>query len=256
MKLLNPLPNAELRRYPLGAIMQGFGEHPELYDRVLQKKGHNGIDIATYYGDAVVAAHDGVVVHDGWRGGYGFDIELYNEGLKIRTNYAHLLKDPPVKIGDEVKVGQIIGYEGNSGFVVSGGTPYWNWFASPDKRGTHLHFGLQTNVEKGAFPGNQTYFPDSKVTISTPAAQGIDGWVDSLPYLINDIEPDMLTKEQIVMLSRLVWHREPDPQMFAMEGKELNFLLDEWYKAKEFPYYDDVYRTVKKVEHAVRNGEL
>ena len=45
-----------------------------------------------------------------------------------------------LKVGDIIKVGQAIGLEGNTGFVVSGKTAYWG--DAPNQIGTHLHFGV------------------------------------------------------------------------------------------------------------------
>lgn len=52
-----------------------------------------------------------------------------------------------MKPGQRVVQGQLLGYEGNTGFVISGGTQYWG--DAPAGKGTHLHFGLYELVNDG-----------------------------------------------------------------------------------------------------------
>lgn len=58
---------------------------------------------------------------------------------RICTVYCHL-DEIAVEPGQVVKQGDLLGYEGNTGFVVSGGTQYWG--DAPAGKGVHLHFGL------------------------------------------------------------------------------------------------------------------
>lgn len=70
--------------------------------------------------------------------GYGKYIRITTKGGNEWT-YGHLSRID-VKIGQEVTEGEQVGLMGNTGFVVSGATPYWehNPYA-----GTHLHLGLR-----------------------------------------------------------------------------------------------------------------
>lgn len=87
-------------------------------------KFHNGIDIAVEYGAPIRASLDGIVTASGDNGRYA-----YGKWLAIRhingltTLYAHF-SAKNVVIGENVRQGQIIGYEGSTGFVT----------------GPHLHF--------------------------------------------------------------------------------------------------------------------
>ena len=58
---------------------------------------------------------------------------------RVCTVYCHL-DEIAVEPGQVVKQGDLLGYEGNTGFVVSGGTQYWG--DAPAGKGVHLHFGL------------------------------------------------------------------------------------------------------------------
>lgn len=83
---------------------------------------HSGIDIALKVGDPIHAAFDGVVRLAKYNGGYGNCIVIrhYNN---LETLYGHLSKIN-VKVGQEVKAGDVIGLGGNTG----------------RSTGPHLHF--------------------------------------------------------------------------------------------------------------------
>ena len=81
---------------------------------------HNGIDIVAPYGTPVKASGAGTVVYIGWNYADGADpawivIIAHSEGLQ--TWYAHMQPRYPggIHAGSEVKGGQVIGYEGNTG---------------------------------------------------------------------------------------------------------------------------------------------
>src|SRR3990170_4850116 len=110
---------------------------------------HDGIDIATYCGDTVSAAHAGTVLYAGRRSeGYlGFDgppdafydlaakrklstaaypiVVVVDDGNGYRSIYVHLSRALVTK-GDHVEAGQRIGREGATG----------------NATGCHLHYGL------------------------------------------------------------------------------------------------------------------
>ncbi len=83
---------------------------------------HSGIDIALNVGDPIHVAFDGVVRLAKYNGGYGNCIVIrhYNN---LETLYGHLSKIN-VKVGQEVKAGDVIGLGGNTG----------------RSTGPHLHF--------------------------------------------------------------------------------------------------------------------
>ncbi len=81
---------------------------------------HNGIDIARQCGSPVVAAGDGTVAYVGFNWADGPDpawmVVVAHSGRLI-TWYAHLRPDAPdgIAVGAQVKAGQLIGWEGNTG---------------------------------------------------------------------------------------------------------------------------------------------
>ncbi|MFA7081453.1 MAG: peptidoglycan DD-metalloendopeptidase family protein [Bacteroidales bacterium] len=86
------------------------------------ERPHGGIDFALNTGEPIYSVFDGVVRVAQVNGGYG-NMILVRHFNNLETLYAHLSK-MIVKVGQEVKAGDIIGYSGNTGFST----------------GPHLHF--------------------------------------------------------------------------------------------------------------------
>ena len=113
--------------WPLGGVLtQGYGY--TAYSKKLYKGGfHNGIDIASSYGEPILAARDGVVSAIGNCGRYAYGKWIaikHDNGLT--TLYAHFSGYGSYKVGDSIKSEAIIGYEGSTGYST----------------GAHLHFGV------------------------------------------------------------------------------------------------------------------
>ncbi len=94
---------------------------------------HSGIDIAGRNWAPIKASNSGKVMYSGWYGGYGKVVIIEHGKYKLRhaskntsTLYAHLAKTV-VKVGQVVKKGDIVGYEGSTGYST----------------GPHLHFEVR-----------------------------------------------------------------------------------------------------------------
>jgi murein DD-endopeptidase MepM/ murein hydrolase activator NlpD len=74
---------------------------------------HTGLDFRAQTGDPVRATANGKVVSSGWSGGYGRMVEI-DHGNGLSTRYGHL-SEINVKVGDNVKIGQVIGEVGSTG---------------------------------------------------------------------------------------------------------------------------------------------
>jgi murein DD-endopeptidase MepM/ murein hydrolase activator NlpD len=74
---------------------------------------HTGLDFRASSGDPVRATANGKVVSSGWAGGYGRMVEI-DHGNGLQTRYGHL-SEIHVKVGDQIKIGQVIGAVGSTG---------------------------------------------------------------------------------------------------------------------------------------------
>jgi len=105
-----------------GPVTSEFGMrlHPILHIM----RFHNGIDIAVPTGTPVKASASGTVIEVGYLEGYG-NVVIISHGENFSTLYSHLQK-AVVKVGQEVKQGQVIAYSDNTGMST----------------GPHLHFSI------------------------------------------------------------------------------------------------------------------
>lgn len=85
---------------------------------------HSGVDISAPVGTPVKATADGIVSFAGWSGGGGY-VVVIEHGLGYSTFYAHN-KINLVKVGQQVKRGDIIAYSGATG----------------NTTGPHLHYEI------------------------------------------------------------------------------------------------------------------
>lgn len=88
---------------------------------------HTGLDFRAATGDPVRATAYGKVVSAGWSGGYGRMVEV-DHGNGLSTRYGHL-SEINVKVGEIVKIGQVVGLVGSTG----------------RSTGPHLHY--ETRIE-------------------------------------------------------------------------------------------------------------
>lgn len=103
----------------IGNISSGFGMRGGYF--------HGGIDITGKTGKTIYAAAPGTVVASGWRGTYGYMVEIQHND-EVATLYAHASK-LLVKKGDFVEQGQAIARVGSTGYST----------------GPHLHFEVKVN---------------------------------------------------------------------------------------------------------------
>lgn len=134
--------------------------------------GHNGMDILTTRGQPIYAAHDGVCYPEvDNKQGHGVVLRSvdkfdYNgQSLSFKTIYWHLIDNIPVKTGQAVKAGEIIGYSNSTGL----------------SSGDHLHFGLKP---VGVNEANGAWF-------NTEQNNGYQGAIDPEPYFNKEYAVDI-----------------------------------------------------------------
>src|SRR4029078_6513312 len=74
---------------------------------------HSGLDFRSETGDPVRATANRTVESAGWSGGYGNMVEIDHDN-GFSTRYGHMSKIE-VKVGQQIKIGQIIGPGGSPG---------------------------------------------------------------------------------------------------------------------------------------------
>ena len=70
----------------------------------------------------------------GWCSGFGYCVKI-DHGDGVTSIYGHMIKKPPVRAGDQVEVGDLIGYMGSTYDRSGGGY----------STGVHLHFTVKVN---------------------------------------------------------------------------------------------------------------
>lgn len=95
---------------------------------------HDGLDIANVAWTKIRAARTGTVYEAGWCSGFGYCVKI-DHGGGVTTIYGHMIKKPPVKAGETVEAGDLIGYMGSTYDRSGGGY----------STGVHLHFTIKVN---------------------------------------------------------------------------------------------------------------
>lgn len=91
---------------------------------------HTGMDLVVPRGTSVKAAMAGTVSTAGYSNVYG-NYVIMNHGNGYQTMYAHFMSPAPVKSGQSVSQGGVIGYVGSTGYST----------------GDHLHFTVYKNAK-------------------------------------------------------------------------------------------------------------
>lgn len=99
----------------------GYRGHPIFGGR----RFHSGVDLAGANHTPIKASDSGCVLKTGWYGGYG-KVVIISHGNSKSTLYAHMAQTA-VSPGQNVKKGEVIGYEGSTGFST----------------GPHVHFEVR-----------------------------------------------------------------------------------------------------------------
>jgi murein DD-endopeptidase MepM/ murein hydrolase activator NlpD len=94
-----------------GSLVSHFGMRMDPFSG--QGGFHPGVDLHAPVGTPIRAAADGRIVQAGWNAGYGISVMIDHEN-DMQTLYGHLSR-VELRVGQEVKRGQIIGLTGTTG---------------------------------------------------------------------------------------------------------------------------------------------
>lgn len=101
------------------------------------KSTHDGLDLVGIDSKEIHSTVNGIVERAGWENpanpkqGFGLYVRIKKDGTNERYYFGHLSK-VNVKVGDHVKITQVIGVEGNTGYSF----------------GSHCHYCCRNNASK------------------------------------------------------------------------------------------------------------
>ena len=175
-------------------LTQAFGENPFVYRR-LGLPGHNGLDWGMPVGQEILAVDEGVVIRVEERPeGFGKHVKIQHKwGQSL---YAHLSAFKVV-LNQPVKLGQVIGLSGNTGFST----------------GPHLHFGMRIkpyNLGDGWYgytnPQRYLQWPPAGVIAADAVITATDEDIAALAFQVQEIQMqgDLWEEKVIELLERYV----------------------------------------------------
>lgn len=185
-------------------ISQHFGENKVPFYKADGNKGHGGLDIAMPTGTPLYSSCDGEVIYTSEDVARGTAVtilssehfEYKGQPCRLSVLYAHLKeKSLKVKVGDKVKVGQLVGLSNNTG----------------RSTGPHLHIGvcpLAVDARRELDLGN-----------------GYKGMVDPLPYFDLDTPLIKRIKELQILLNKWGAKLEVDGKVGKLTTKALDKFL-------------------------------
>ena len=106
-------------------ITQGYGMTRYARRGAYGGAPHNGIDLAGGFGSQIKAIGDGKIIANGYNDGFGNWVAIQH-AFNLVSVYGHMSSLSPLKVGSDVRVGQVVGYEGSTG----------------NSTGSHLHLSV------------------------------------------------------------------------------------------------------------------
>lgn len=125
-------------------ITSGYGKRTEPTSGA--STFHSGIDIGAPEGTKIIAIADGKVIKTAWGGAGGYTITI--ESGEYSFSYCHSDPNFIIKVGDDVKKGQVIGKVGPKNVYNVPNNPYKDSNGKPTNgatTGCHCHFTVRKN---------------------------------------------------------------------------------------------------------------
>lgn len=113
-------------------------------------KIHNGMDIKVGYGTPIKAIGDGEIIANGKNDGWGNWIAIKHPPYNLVSIYGHMSAFEFLRVGTQVKAGEIIGYEGSTGFSTGSHVHlsiYKEFFTYINEKNGQLYFNYDNTVD-------------------------------------------------------------------------------------------------------------
>lgn len=129
---------------------------------------HVGVDLATPNGSPLYSMVKGKIIANEFNSERGWLVIMKDDETGIAFLYQHLREASPLQIGDNVEIGEYVGYEGTTG----------------NSTGIHLHLEMQDLSNRNWFFGNDiSYYLNPCDFMGVPNTAGISIIYNGVPYI-------------------------------------------------------------------------
>jgi len=134
-------------------VTQGYGCTP--YARCRSSRGpyggaiHSGIDMSSGFGSPIKVIGDGEVIANGANDGWGNWVAVKHPPYDLVSIYGHMSAFEFVRVGTQIKAGDIIGYEGSTGFSTGSHVHlsiYKEFFTYIKEKNGQLYFNYENTI--------------------------------------------------------------------------------------------------------------
>ena len=150
-----PSKGTKLFRWPEDnyRVTQGYG--CTSYARCGSSRGpyggaiHSGIDMSSGFGSSIKAIGDGEVIANGTNDGWGNWVAVKHPPYDLVSIYGHMSAFEFVRVGTQIKAGDIIGYEGSTGFSTGSHVHlsiYKEFFTYIKEKNGQLYFNYENTI--------------------------------------------------------------------------------------------------------------
>lgn len=190
--------NLSMLDWPKGNVFQRFAANPQLYRGT---NGHTGEDYVKPEGEPILACLDSIVVEmRNNPNGYGEFVRLVSNEQDneryLEQIYGHMRNIPDYIVpGYKIKAGECLGYESNTGYVISGNSPFWG--NAPAGIGVHLHLGFRWITDPKPNTTQICYSNRFSYTILNYENQFF-GYIDPAPFFLKNFSESPQTQNSAI----------------------------------------------------------
>ncbi|MEK7603937.1 MAG: peptidoglycan DD-metalloendopeptidase family protein [Patescibacteria group bacterium] len=118
---------------------------------------HSGIDMTSGFGSPIKAIGDGEVIANGTNKGWGNWVAVKHPPYDLVSIYGHMSAFEFVRVGSQIKAGNIIGYEGSTGFSTGSHvhlSVYKEFFTYINEKNGQLYFNYENTINPNDYLAN------------------------------------------------------------------------------------------------------